>query len=71
MLPKEIHEDFMESLWKGSPSYSTVTILAAEFKRGRQSVEDEGRSGRPKDETTDGNVKVIHTLVMCDRRRDL
>ena len=34
-------------------------------------VEDDGRSGRPKDATTDENVKVVHTLVMCDRRRDL
>ena len=43
----------------------------AEFKRGRESVEDDGWSGRPKDATTDENVKVVHTLVVCDRRRDL
>ena len=36
MPPKEIHEDFMESLGKESPSYSTVTKWAAEFKRGRK-----------------------------------
>ena len=52
---------------KESPSYSTVEKWAAEFKRGRESVEDDGRSGRPKDATTDENVKV----VICDRRRDL
>ena len=57
----------METLGKESPSYSKVK-LAAEFKRGRESVEDDGR---PKDATTDENVKVVHTLVMCDRRRDL
>ena len=28
-------------------------------------------SGRPKDATADENVKVVHTLVMFDRRRDL
>ena len=39
--------------------------------RGRESVEDDGQSGRPKDVTTDENVKFGHTLVMCDRRRDL
>ena len=44
---------------------------AAEFKRGRESVEDNGRSGRPKDATADENVKDVHILVMCDRRRDL
>ena len=45
--------------------------MAAEFKRGRESVEDDGRSGRHKDATADENVKVMHILVMCDRRRDL
>ena len=71
MPHKEIHEDFMETLGKESPFYSTVKKWAAEFKRGRESVEDNGRSGRPKDASTNENVKVVHILVMCDRRRDL
>ena len=33
MPPKE---DFMETLGKESPSYSTVKICAAEFERGRE-----------------------------------
>ena len=45
--------------------------MGSEFKRGRESVEDDGRSCRPKDTTADRNVKVVHTLVMCERRRDL
>ena len=45
--------------------------MAAEFKRWRESVEDEGWSGHPKDATAFENVKVAHTLVMCDTRRDL
>ena len=36
MSPKEIHEDFMETLEKESPSYSTVKKWAAEFRRGRK-----------------------------------
>ena len=36
MPPKEIHEDFMETLGKESPSYSTVKKWVAEFKRGRE-----------------------------------
>ena len=73
MPPKEIHEDFMETLGKESPSYSTVKKCAEEFKRGRQSAEDDGhgQSGLPKDATADENAKVVHTLVMCDRRRKL
>ena len=35
MPPKEIHEDFMETLGKESPSYRIVKKLAAEIKRGR------------------------------------
>ena len=45
--------------------------LATKFKRGRESSEENGRSGRQKDATADENVKVVHTLVLCDRRRDL
>ena len=34
MPPNEIHEDFMETLGKEAPSYSTVEKWAAELKRG-------------------------------------
>ena len=61
----------METLGKESPSYSTVKKMVAEFKRGRESVGDDGRSGLPKDATADENANVVHTLVMCDWRRDL
>ena len=47
MPPKKIHEGFMETLGKKSPSYSTVKTWAAEFKRGRERVEDDGRSCHP------------------------
>ena len=33
-----------------------------------ESVEDNGQSGHPKDDTADENVNVVHTLVMCDRK---
>ena len=35
------------------------------------SVEDDGQSACPKNVTANENVKVVHTLVMCDKRRDL
>ena len=71
MSPKEIHEYFLETIGKFSPSYSIVKKWAAEFKRERECVEDDGRPCRPKDATADENVKAMYTLVMCDRRRDL
>ena len=37
----------------------------------RERLEDDGLSGRPKDATSDENVKVVHTLVMYYRRRCL
>ena len=66
MPPKEIHKDFMKTLGKESPSYSPV-----KNEQKRESVKDERRSVRPKNTTTGENVKVLHTLGMCDRRHDL
>ena len=54
----------LKTLGKESPSYSTVKKWAAEFKMGREGIEDDGRSGNPKDATTDENVNVVQTLVM-------
>ena len=67
MPPKEINEDVMETLGKESPSNSTVKYWQQSLRGG----EDNGRSGRNKDATAHQNVKVVHTLAMCDRKRDL
>ena len=64
MPPKEIHEDFLQTLGKESLSYSTVKKWAAEFKRGRERVEDDGRSGRSKD-ATDDDQGHAHPGYVC------
>ena len=38
---------------------------------GRESVEDAGRAGNPKDATANDIVRVVYILVMCDNWRDL
>ena len=57
MSSKEIHADFMETLMKESPSYSTVKKWAVEFRRRREITEDDEWSGRLKEATTDENVE--------------
>ena len=44
---------------------------AAEFRTGRESTEDDERSGRPQEDSTEENVDIVHCLVICDRRRNL
>lgn len=51
-----------------SPSFTTVKFWAAEFKRGRTSLGDEERSGRPRTATTDENIAQVHQMVLDDRR---
>ena len=66
---------FVKTSWK--PLRRSLLLIAqwkkwaAEFTSGRETVDDDGRSGHPKDATADENVKLVHTLFMCDRRLDL
>ena len=65
---KEIHK-LMNGVYGDScPAYSTVAKLAGEFKRGRSSLEDDPRSGRPADVITEEMVASVETLIMNDRR---
>ena len=43
----------------------------AEFRGRRESLEDYERSGHPKEGTTDKYFELLHSLIMCDRRRSL
>lgn len=68
MTPRQIHEDMAKTLGEDSPSYSTVKKWVANFKRGKESVKDDPRSGRPKTATSENEVEAIHRMIMNDRR---
>lgn len=68
MKPTEIHEDLVNTLGECAPSYSTTKKWAAEFKRGRLSIEDDPRSGRPQSAVTEENIKKVHKKVLENRR---
>ena len=68
---KEIHDIFIKTLGVKTPPQSMVMNWAAEFRRGSESVEDYGQSGHPKKATTDENIELVHSLIMCDKMRSL
>lgn len=51
-----------------APSRTTVFAWFAEFRRGRRSLEDEERCGRPVSATTEENVVAVRTMVEDDAR---
>ena len=51
-----------------APSMTTIRYWVNEFKRGRTSVFDEERPGRPIEVSTEDMVNKIHDVVLADRR---
>jgi len=63
-----IYERLVNVYGDSAPSYSTVTRWVAKFKRGRTSLEDNTRAGRPVEATTDDCCHAVEKLVTGDRR---
>jgi transposase len=68
LTPNEINLKFKEVYGDCSPSFSTIKKWGAEFKRGRTSLEDDLREGRPKSATTPEIIEQVHDMVLDDRR---
>jgi len=68
LTPNEIHLKFIKVYGDFSPSFSTIKKWAAKFKRGRTSLEDDPREGRPKSATTPEIIEQMHDMVLDDRR---
>lgn len=66
--PKDIYERMVRVYGDTAPSYATVKKWSAEFRRGRQSLEDDPRSGRPVEVTTDEMCSTVEAYVMENRR---
>ena len=54
-----------------STSFSTIKKWAAEFKRGRTSLEDDPHEGCPKSATTPEIIEQVHDMVLGDWRMKL
>ena len=68
LTPKDIHNHMVATLGKAAPSYATMKRWVAEFKRGRQNLEDDPHPGRPVTVATPEMVNKVHDIVMTDRR---
>lgn len=64
----QCHERLSAAFPNLAPSIATVTGWFREFKRGRDSLEDEGRTGRPVSVTTPETVDRVRRMVEADRR---
>ena len=65
---QEIHCELTNVYGSAAPLYAQVKFLVGEFKRGRTSLEDEARSGRPLDATDEEICKKVRDLVYSERR---
>ena len=65
---KEIHRRMADVYGDSCPKYSTVAKWSAEFKRGRDSLEDDPRPGRPADVISQEMIDRVERLVLNNRR---
>ena len=61
---KEIHWRMADVYGDSSPKYSTVAKWSAEFKCGRDSLEDDPRAGRPADVISQEMIDRVEGLVL-------
>jgi transposase len=68
LTPTDMHSKFIKVYGESSPSFSTIEKWDAEFKRGRTSLEDDPRKGRPKSATPPEIIEQVYDTVLDDRR---
>lgn len=66
--PTEIHQEMTKVYGDDIPSVQTVRKWVRDLEEGRESLEDEQRSGRPVSASTEATVTAIQMRVEADRR---
>ena len=60
---KEVHADMIATLGDNTTALSSVKKWTAEFKRSRESLEDDPRLGRHSTATTQESIDCIHQMM--------
>ena len=55
----DIHNDLVAAMGDHAPSYETVRLWTQRFETGRQSTEDDTRSGAPVTKRTARNIAAV------------
>lgn len=66
--PSQIRERMMCVFGSSCPSEFTIKFWSKQFKLGRESLEDDARSGRPVSAVTNENVAKVKKIILEDRR---
>lgn len=65
---KTIKEEMDSAYLESAPSLSTIQKWSSEFKRGRESIEDDPRPGRPVEASSQENIKKVGEIILEDGR---
>ncbi|KAI6661462.1 Histone-lysine N-methyltransferase SETMAR [Oopsacas minuta] len=68
LSPKESHIQLQDTSGEKSPSLATVYNWHGEFNRGRNTLSDEMRSGRPADAVNPENIQKVKKIIKNERR---
>ena len=64
--PVDIYEKLVKVYSYDALAYSTVRQWVRQVKEGREDIEDEARSGRPKSASTSGTIAIVEELINDD-----
>jgi len=71
MCGKAIHDNMLATLGDNAPAFSVVKSWLAEFKHGRNTVEDEHHSRGPKNAPSTENIQTVNDMLKKDSRLTL